>query len=112
MKTRVCSIEDAEAPITEADIVNVPPLIYVAAQPPDDVVFLIPLPGGKYAKAVVDAHALDAVMDTVHETLIEAEANKAEEEANAPAASGDPDATADPLAAADLDDEEEEQPTE
>lgn len=78
MRTNVYPVEDAEQPITEADVVNVPSTVYVAAEPPGGIVFLIPLPGGKFAKCVVDANELEVCLDTAHERLIEAEADKHE----------------------------------
>lgn len=86
MKTEVYPADDAEEPITDADVVNVPRLVYVAAEPPDDIAFLVPLPGGKYAKCLVDAQELEAVLELAHEKLIEAEADLQPPPAPEPAA--------------------------
>ncbi len=93
MKTLVKDLAESGLEISEDAVVNIPSHVYVAAQPPDDIAFLMPLPGGKYAKLVLDAHELEGVLDTAHTKLIEAAADeheakteaRAETEAPAPA---------------------------
>jgi hypothetical protein len=90
MKTSVQMVKDAEQPITEADIVNAPATIYVGAHPPDDeIVILVPLPSGKYARCLVEGADLEAALDMAREDLVSFEADRAEAERKQQAAAAE-----------------------
>lgn len=61
-----------------AEVTHCPGVLHIAPSPPDDILFTVSLPNGKYAQLAVDAHELETVLDTVHEKLVEAMADEHE----------------------------------
>jgi hypothetical protein len=67
-------------PPPDADITHCPGVLHIVHVPPDDIAFAVAMPNGKWARLTVDAHELEAVLDTVHEKLVEAMADQHEPE--------------------------------
>lgn len=73
-------VEFSPGPPPDADITHCPGVLSMCHSPPDDIAFVVSMPNGKYARMTVDAHELEAVLDTVHEKLVEAMADQHEPE--------------------------------